>query len=436
VDNMDKIENFLKKNFDEYEIYQEKNEYKSISFESNNLKEISAKQSQGFAVRAKRDAKITFSSSSNYDLEKFQSHFLELSNYSIDSNIQFPKKSNSANTIIFNKKDFNISNNYFIDKLKNGIDSIIKKFPNALCDAGFNLAIGQTKLSNSNSLELEIDESLISFFISAQIINGNDMLNIYKYDTSVSNISEEKISLMTENLKEDLSIAQNISSTPKKGCPVIFTPHGLYQTILSPLLISFSGTNLSKNLSSLCDREGEQIFDKKITIYDDPHIDFSPSSRNYDGEGIPTKQNMLIQNGKFISGIYDLKTASESSKKTTGSAGRSLHSTPSPTTSNIVMKNGENNFTNIIKDIDEGILVDHLLGAGQGNELSGDFSANISLGYKIEKGKIVGRVKNTMISGNAFKALSEIEAISSNKESLYGSLFLPFLQTNNVEISS
>ena len=234
---MDKIEIFLKKNFDEYEIYQEKNEYKSISFESNNLKEISAKQSQGFAVRAKRDSKITFSSSSNYDLEKFQSHFLELSNYSIDSNIQFPKKSNSANTIIFNKKDFNISNNYFIDKLKNGIDSIIKKFPNALCDAGFNLAIGQTKLSNSNSLELEIDESLISFFISAQIINGNDMLNIYKYDTSVSNISEEKISLMTESLKEDLSIAQNISSTPKKGCPVIFTPHGLYQTILSPLLI-------------------------------------------------------------------------------------------------------------------------------------------------------------------------------------------------------
>ena len=77
-----------------------------------------------------------------------------------------------------------------------------------------------------------------------------------------------------------------------------------------------------------------------------------------------------------------------------------------------------------------------MLGAGQGNELSGDFSANISLGYKIEKGKIVGRVKNTMISGNAFRALSEIEEISSNTESVYGSLFLPFLQTNNVEISS
>ena len=433
---MDKIDNFLNKNFDEYEIYQEKSEYKSISFESNNLKEISVKQSQGFAVRAKKDSKITFSSSSNYDLKKFQSHFLELSNYSIDTKINFPSKSKGANTNIFNKEDFNIANNYFIDKLKKEIDSILKKFPNALCDAGFNLAIGETNLSNSNNLSLNIDESLISFFISAQIINGNDMLNIYKYDTSVSNITEEKISSMTESLKEDLSIAQKISSTPKKGCPVVFTPHGLYQTILSPLLVSFSGTNLSKMLSSLCDREGEKIFDKNITLYDDPHIDLSPSSRNYDGEGIPTKKNVLIQDGRFINGIYDLKTASESDKITTGSAGRSLHSNPSPSTSNIVMQNGENDFLKIIKNIDEGILVDHLLGAGQGNELSGDFSANISLGYKIEKGKIVGRVKNTMISGNAFKALSEIEEISSNTESVYGSLFLPFLQTNNIEISS
>lgn len=433
---MDKIDNFLNKNFDEYEIYQEKSEYKSISFESNNLKEISVKQSQGFAVRAKKDSKITFSSSSNYDLKKFQSHFLELSNYSIDTKINFPSKSKGANTNIFNKEDFNISNNYFIDKLKKEIDSILKKFPNALCDAGFNLAIGETNLTNSNNLSLNIDESLVSFFISAQIINGNDMLNIYKYDTSVSNITEEKISSMTESLKEDLSIAQKISSTPKKGCPVVFTPHGLYQTILSPLLVSFSGTNLSKKLSSLCDREGEKIFDKNITLYDDPHIDLSPSSRNYDGEGIPTKKNVLIQDGKFINGIYDLKTASESGKDTTGSAGRSLHSNPSPSTSNIVMQNGENDFLKIIKNIDEGILVDHLLGAGQGNELSGDFSANISLGYKIEKGKIVGRVKNTMISGNAFKALSEIEEISSNTESVYGSLFLPFLQTNNIEISS
>ena len=49
---MNKIIKFLKDNFDQHELYEEENEYKSISYESNNLKEISIKQSKGFAVRA------------------------------------------------------------------------------------------------------------------------------------------------------------------------------------------------------------------------------------------------------------------------------------------------------------------------------------------------------------------------------------------------
>ena len=235
---------------------------------------------------------------------------------------------------------------------------------------------------------------------------------------------------------ENLSVAQNIKQTPQKGCPVIFTPHGLYQTILAPLLVSFNGTNLSKNLSKLSNRENEEIFDKKITIIDNPLIDFSTSSRNYDGEGISSKLNELIKNGKFISGIFDLKTASEYNCKSTGSASRSVHSNTFPGISNLIMSTGETKINKMIQQIDEGILVDHLLGAGQGNELSGDFSANISLGYKIEKGKIVGRVKNTMISGNSFDALRNVDSISKENEIVYGSLELPYLQTSNVEISS
>ena len=86
--------------------------------------------------------------------------------------------------------------------------------------------------------------------------------------------------------------------------------------------------------------------------------------------------------------------------------------------------------------IDDGILIDSLLGAGQGNELSGDFSANISLGYRIKNGKLIGRIKNTMLSGNAFDALSKINHLSLETENIFGTINLPYLCTNNVEISS
>ena len=144
----------------------------------------------------------------------------------------------------------------------------------------------------------------------------------------------------------------------------------------------------------------------------------------------------MIEKGKFITGLFDLKTANEYKCDSTGSAVRSVHTNTFPSTSNLIMDAGDSHIDKMIEQIDEGILVDHLLGAGQGNELSGDFSANISLGYKIEKGKLVGRVKNTMISGNSFEALSNVENISIENENVYGSLQLPFLQTSNVEISS
>ena len=434
---MEKIENLLKDQFEQHEIYEEENEYKSVSFESNKLKEISIKQSKGFAVRAIKDSGLTFSSSSNYDLEKFNSNFLELSEYPTKTNIKFPKKNIQKNNVkIYSEDEFLLENNFFIDKLDRNIKEILKRFPEALCDAEFDLGKGNSFIKNSNGLSLQSKESGISFFISAQTINGNDMLNIYSYASSVKNIDDTFIDKLTKKLIENLSIAQNIKESPKKGCPVIFTPHGLYQTILSPLLVSFNGTNLSKNLSKLCNKENEKIFDEKITIKDNPLIDFSPSSRNFDGEGVSSQINTLIEKGKFISGLFDLKTANEYKCETTGSAVRSIHSNTFPSTSNLIMDGGDSHIDKMIAQIDEGILVDHLLGAGQGNELSGDFSANISLGYKIEKGKLVGRVKNTMISGNSFKALSNVDNISIENENVYGSLQLPFLQTSNVEISS
>ena len=100
------------------------------------------------------------------------------------------------------------------------------------------------------------------------------------------------------------------------------------------------------------------------------------------------------------------------------------------------MEKGDIKFSDLVKNISEGIIVDELLGAGQGNELSGDFSANITLGYKIENGEIVGRIKDTMISGNCFKALEKIDHLSKDTKNLYGRIELPFLQTENIEITS
>ena len=90
----------------------------------------------------------------------------------------------------------------------------------------------------------------------------------------------------------------------------------------------------------------------------------------------------------------------------------------------------------IIKSIDNGLLVHGLLGAGQGNMLGGDFKANILLGYKIERGEIVGRVKDTMISGNTYTALNNLIDISDKAEWVGGSLLTPFICCGGISVAS
>ncbi len=55
-----------------------------------------------------------------------------------------------------------------------------------------------------------------------------------------------------------------------------------------------------------------------------------------------------------------------------------------------------------------------MLGFGQTNMTNGDFSANLLLGFLVENGEIVGRVKDAMISGNIFELLKGDIQISSD----------------------
>ena len=84
----------------------------------------------------------------------------------------------------------------------------------------------------------------------------------------------------------------------------------------------------------------------------------------------------------------------------------------------------------------EGLVIEQLMGAEQGNILGGDFSGNVLLGYKVENGKIVGRVKNTMVSGNVYQLLKEITAIGSEARWVGGFLQTPHLYCPSLSVAS
>jgi PmbA protein len=78
----------------------------------------------------------------------------------------------------------------------------------------------------------------------------------------------------------------------------------------------------------------------------------------------------------------------------------------------------------LIAVLDDGLIVDQMLGGG--GSISGDFSINVDLGYRVKKGQIAGRVKDTMVAGNIYTALKQLVALGSDAE-WNGSCYTPSL---------
>jgi len=168
---------------------------------------------------------------------------------------------------------------------------------------------------------------------------------------------------------------------------------------------------------------GETSADPRFTLLDDPLIDFAPNTSAFDDEGMPRQVTPLVENGVLRSFICDLDTAGRLGAKPTGHG-----SSRQPT--NLIIHPGDTPYSEKLRGMKQGLLVHDYLGLGQGNPINGEFSVNLSLGYKVENGEIVGRVKDVMLAGNAYHALRDIVAISQEREWVNGwmSGLFPYVQ--------
>jgi PmbA protein len=208
--------------------------------------------------------------------------------------------------------------------------------------------------------------------------------------------------------------------------PVIFTPEGM-KVLLLALALGVDGKNVVLGSSPLAGKLGKKIAHDSFTITDNPLIDYAGNSGMYDGEGVPHQFTPLIEDGILKNFLYDLDTAGRAGAKSTGNGVGC-----SPT--NLVIKEGDTAYEDMVKHTREGLIVHDVLGLGQGNPMSGEFSVNLYLGYKIENGEIVGRVKDVMLAGNTYDALKNIAAIGDTAEWAGGSLLTPPVQIAKLSV--
>jgi PmbA protein len=417
------------------EAYQVANEETPVKFEANRLKELNSRRTSGVALRVIRDGRIGFASSTRPgDVEGLVRAAIETSQFGPEAHFDFPKQAEAPVVDTFDPATEAFATDDMIQTGQQVIDAVRDFEPDLLCDAQLRRTVGTVSLVNSNGGNYTYRGSMLMMWLHGSLIRGTDMLFVGDVDASASP------ELDTERIKNTVTWQLEHCRTNAKvrtaDMPVIFTSTGVADALIMPLTMAFSGRLVHQGQSPLADKLGEERYDTRFSMHDDATIPMRPASRPFDDEGVASRRNDLITKGVISNFLYDLQTAGLAKATSTGSAERSLASQPSISPTNLIIDAGDATFDEMVSSVKEGLVVEDLMGAGQGNVLGGDFSGNVLLGYKIEGGEIVGRVKDTVVAANVHDALNRLSAIGSEARWVNGTVHTPPLLFESMAVSA
>lgn len=406
-----------------------------VGFESNRLKHLQSRQTKGLALRLVRGGKVGFASSTDLrDPGALVDAALEAAPFGPAAHFELPGRSVYAAVDVYDPAVEAVPLESMINMGQTLIDRVRARNSELVCQAGTSKDTMSLRIINSRGTDSSFRKSVFSVGLEGMLVRGTDMLFVGDGQTSCRPDLDpgpiiERTLWQLENALETATISTG-------EYPVIFTPDGVGGALLSPILVALNGKTVLQGASPLGKRLGERVFDPQITLTDDGTTAYRPGSSPCDEEGVPTRPLALIETGVVKQFLYDLQTAGMAGAQSTGSGRRSLETPPSPSTSTLTLGGGRTSFAEMVADIREGLVIEYLMGAGQGNVLAGEFSGNVLLGYKIEEGKLVGRVKDTMVSGNVYQALQSGVALGNDGRWVGGSLWVPSVFIPKLSVST
>src|SRR6266550_3010452 len=159
---------------------------------------------------------------------------------------------------------------------------------------------------------------------------------------------------------------------------------------------------------------GQPVASPIVTAVDDGTLPSRWGTLTVDDEGVPTRRNVLIQDGVLVSYMYDRLRAGQQNHPVTGNGRRqSYQHLPIPRMTNTFIAAGAHTVEDIIAATPRGLYAKKL-GAGQVDVTTGDFVFAVTEGYLIEGGRIGRPVRGATIVGNGPRALHKIDMVAND----------------------
>jgi PmbA protein len=426
------------------EIHEVRSFQMPVRFLAGMLASVRAVETAGRALRVIKDGRLGFSTTTDLaDRMTVVQNALESAQFGDRVSFDFPVHQQAQTVGCFDVGVDQLDEARLIALGEEIVDTVRDYDPELLVDVTLTKEVEEVRLLNTSGLELCDQRTLFSIEAKATRTREGEIL-IVRDEASSRRVRDVNGLALAENIVDRLRRAEVTAEVESKAMTVVLDSIGSFALLL-PLIFGLDGRQVYLGASPLGDKVGQGVLDSRITLVDDARLGFAPRSAPWDDEGVSTTKKPLIERGVLRQFLYDLKTAAQAGALSTGNGfksgglfgGGGFRQQPGVSAASWLIPPGSRSPEQILEDLGEALLVEQVIGLGQGNIMAGEFSVNVSLGFLVRKGEIVGRVKNTMIAGNAYDLLrDQLIALGDRSEWVAGMLRTPAIAVDGVGVVS
>lgn len=423
------LEIALKSGCEAAEVYESRSTSRPVFFEANRLKQLESVESEGVGLRIWKDSRVGLAIAYGaVEAKDLVEQAIALSALNEPEEILLRSSTIADYPKLCGQE---VSVELMVDWGKSAIAQVLNRYPEAICGAEWECSREMVRILNSKGLDCGYTDITVDGSLSAELTRGDDFLNVWYGQSERGNVNPEVI---VQKVLQYLDWSKKNAKAPSGKVPVIFTGKAA-DLLWGVVAIAMSGRQVQQKATPWLDKIGKPVISDIFTV--SQHPDFGVYSAPFDDEGTPTQEVTWIDRGT-LQGFYgDMRTCKDLGIAATGNGFRGdLGNYPSPGLFNLAIAAKETIQGDILElaaTLKNGLIVDQVL--GDDTDLSGDFSVNVDLGYRVKNGKIVGRVKDTMLSGNVYTVLNQVTTVASDRQ-WYGSLYVPAMIVEGISVTS
>ncbi len=324
-----------------------------------------------------------------------------------------------------------------VEKLVHGIKLAREKDPNAVVAGGEGgVSWEERHIVNSHGIDV-FQEGGAAFFFLELVGRKGDIVTPGIFDFDAKRDLNLDVEGVVERAVQKVKWAYSVKASKNEEVPVILGPWAIAGLLSYALLPAFSGERLVKETTPLAGKVGERIASEVLTIYDDPFHPLSLEPAVADGEGVPTRKNVLIENGTFKGFVWDNYWAKVHGTESTGNGKRDRRSGGiNIGFHNVVIENGKRSLEDLIGEIERGYFVDGFQGAHSSNPDNGNFAVTANPAFLIEDGEVKG-ASVFLVAGNVYELLRQASEVTKEQTVMpfMSMMTTPYIKFENVKIA-